>query len=47
MIKPYIITTDTGTQFTVLATDKSAALIIAKELLFPEKPVNASLNDEW
>jgi hypothetical protein len=47
MIKTYIITTKSGRQFKLMATDKTAALLAAKELLAPDQPINASLSDEW
>jgi hypothetical protein len=47
MIKTYLITTKSGKQFKLMAADKTAALIAAKELFTPEHPVNASLSDEW
>ena len=47
MTDTYIITTKSGKQFKLLAADKTAALLAAKELLAPEQPINASLSDEW
>jgi hypothetical protein len=47
MPKEFVVTTQSGKQLTLMALDKTHALIIAAELFVDEIPKQASLTTEW